>query len=638
METRHEKWGGIEFVRPESEGVDPWSSIVVERYLGKRSNKTNLTQSVSVYCESIAVEIYPKSGHTMVREVACPNSVAEDRRTRREAKARARCTGVEDAVKISCYATKGNGRRQGEDTSDPEEKRAWMLSRAGNFSRNGDGEVGEKDRKRKSGLIMRVGIYDGETEQRWVESTFCIRIVRIVAIYWGKKTFSHPVRWRRAILSITLTSCPLFPPSYLNNGQVLGHQISLQTVTGPKYLAGLRLSIQRALIRSIDGGAEMQHPENPITVTSIDDEGLPVIRRSASGPIYRITFPWSPSKATSTDSAISNEGQIDINLVDGDTDRSQSQEGVLMNAPLGHGCQYTRIHTTSNPQASSIPQGISSKPTVVQYLGERASRDRPQKLQKSGNVPEKASSQSPRPPAGIGGALNKGPYPCDICGKRAHLKTKHSGVVSDAAQDGATSTSYRVATASSLQQRPVLTLTPEHGQRGGTETWWCPLIPPPSAAEEVARARLPAKQCVDHDQQPLGSAEPTVRRKRKREDAPESELRTELQSAEVRAQLAKDLDMPVRKVQTWSQDEGPPRQGGYGGNLVVGAPADEPCGPHVFPSCSPTHYEIRKRHTCSSLSMGGAQANIDPTGTIPEPSWNMVLGPDTRQNSGTGTP
>jgi hypothetical protein len=66
---------------------------------------------------------------------------------------------------------------------------------------------------------------------------------------------------------------------------------------------------------------------------------------------------------------------------------------------------------------------------------------------------------------------------------------------------------------------------------------------------EVAPAREPAIQRVNHDLQPLGSTEPTIRRKRKREDAPESELRTELLSAEVRAQLAKDLGMPVQKMQ-----------------------------------------------------------------------------------------
>ena len=109
---------------------------------------------------------------------------------------------------------------------------------------------------------------------------------------------------------------------------------------------------------------------------------------------------------------------------------------------------------------------------------------------------------------------------------------------------------YGVAsTASSPQHQPVLTLTPEHGQRGGIETWCCSLTPPPSAAVEVAPVHSPAIQRVDHDSQPLGSAEPTIRRKRKREDAPESELRTELLSTEVRAQLANDLDMPVRKVQ-----------------------------------------------------------------------------------------
>ena len=257
-----------------------------------------------------------------------------------------------------------------------------------------------------------------------------------------------------------------------------------------------------------------------------------------------------------------------------------------MNARLGHGQQYTRIHT-SNPSAPSIPQGISSEPTVLRYLGDGASRDRFQKSHKSGNVPKKASSQSRSlAPAGIGGALGKGPYPCDICGKRyaqrqgvrrhfkaihehlnscsycdftwsrpylyrAHLETKHRNVVSDMAQE-ATSTSHRVVnTTISPQRQSVLTLTPEHGQRGGTETWRCPLTLPPSTVVEIAPACLPAIHHINHDSQPIESAEPTIRRKRQRGDAPESECRTKLLSTEVLAIPAKDLDMPVRKAQTW---------------------------------------------------------------------------------------
>jgi hypothetical protein len=231
-----------------------------------------------------------------------------------------------------------------------------------------------------------------------------------------------------------------------------------------------------------------------------------------------------------------------------------------MNARLCHGQQYTRIHASYNPSALSIPQGVSSKPTVVQYLGESAPRGKSRKLQKSGNLPEKESRQSSRPPAGIGGALDKGPYPCDICGKRyaqrqgvrrhfreihdhpnscsycafkwnrpyiyrAHLKTKHHDVLSDAAQDEATPTSHRVVnTTSSPQRQPVLTLAPQHGKQGGTETRRCPLTLPPFAVVEIAPACSPTIQRVDHDSQPIGSAEPTIRRKRQCEDAPKSEL------------------------------------------------------------------------------------------------------------------
>ena len=59
-------------------------------------------------------------------------------------------------VKISCYATKGNERsKSGGGVTRPGKTR--MLSRTGDGSRNGDGEVGGKLRKRKGGLIMRVG-------------------------------------------------------------------------------------------------------------------------------------------------------------------------------------------------------------------------------------------------------------------------------------------------------------------------------------------------------------------------------------------------------------------------------------------------------------------------------------------------
>lgn len=234
------------------------------------------------------------------------------------------------------------------------------------------------------------------------------------------------------------------------------------------------------------------------------------------------------------DTAISNEGQTDVNHVN--TDRNQTQTINVRSGRFGHGHQQTRVHTSSNPSAHSVPQGISSKANAVQYPGESASRDRSKKLQKLGYVPKKASSQPSRPPAGIGGAHSKAPYRCDICGKRyaqrqgvrrhhkekhghpnscsfcdfkwsrlylykAHLETEHRDVVSDVAQDDATWTNYGDAnTASSPQQQAVLTLFPEHGPHGGTETWWCPLTPPPSAVEvEVTPACSPDIQRADHD-------------------------------------------------------------------------------------------------------------------------------------------
>ena len=63
-------------------------------------------------------------------------------------------------VKISCYATKGNERRQGGGGYERPEHQGW-----GFLSGRGWRRVGGNVLKRKSGLIMRVG---GEVTVRWV--------------------------------------------------------------------------------------------------------------------------------------------------------------------------------------------------------------------------------------------------------------------------------------------------------------------------------------------------------------------------------------------------------------------------------------------------------------------------------------
>lgn len=50
-----------------------------------------------------------------------------------------------------------SGDRVGEDLSDPERTENLGAVQDRDFSRNGDGEVGGNLRKRKGGLIMRVG-------------------------------------------------------------------------------------------------------------------------------------------------------------------------------------------------------------------------------------------------------------------------------------------------------------------------------------------------------------------------------------------------------------------------------------------------------------------------------------------------
>ena len=109
-------------------------------------------------------------------------------------------------------------------------------------------------------------------------------------------------------------------------------------------------------------------------------------------------------------------------------------------------------------------------------------------------------------------------------------------------------TRHRVAnTANSPQQQPVLTLTPENGQQGRTETSGRPLIPSQLAAVELPPVCPPIISHVDHDPCSV-PAGPSIRRKRKREDASELGSRIEFPSTELRTQLTKDSDMPTQNV------------------------------------------------------------------------------------------
>ena len=175
------------------------------------------------------------------------------------------------------------------------------------------------------------------------------------------------------------------------------------------------------------------------------------------------------------DPAISSETQPDIDLTD--MDRSWLHESMSMNA-----------HATSNFFVPTTPQGIFCTRTVSQYQEERISRDMFQQFQKTSIGLAEASPQASQRSTGTGGAP-KGPYPCDLCGKRyaqpqgvrrhyrakhdpssclycdfkwsrpyqyrAHIKRKHHDVISDFAPDVATWTRHKVAnTALCMQQRP----------------------------------------------------------------------------------------------------------------------------------------------------------------------------------------
>ena len=233
-------------------------------------------------------------------------------------------------------------------------------------------------------------------------------------------------------------------------------------------------------------------------------------------------------------------------------DRNWLHEDVSMNDLLDYDHRYTGIHATFNSSVPLIPQSISRSPTVVQYQEKSVSTDRPHQFQKTGIGLEKASSQSFRQTTGAGGAF-KGPYTCDICGKRfaqsqgvrrhyraihnpsscsycdfkwsrpyqyrAHIKKKHRNVISDLAPDEAMWTRrHRVP-----------------------NTTKCMREQPSSEVVEV----------VDRDLQPE-SANPAIRMERNREDPPESESHTGLSSIEECTERALDLNMSSRRTQTWS--------------------------------------------------------------------------------------
>ena len=239
------------------------------------------------------------------------------------------------------------------------------------------------------------------------------------------------------------------------------------------------------------------------------------------------------------------------------------------------------IFATPNFSIPSMPQDVSCTPTAVQYQAESTSRDKPQQLNKTGIGAENASSQPSQRPTDEGEAP-KGPYPCEVCGKRyaqlqgvrrhyramhdpsscsycdfkwsrpyqyrAHIKKKHRDVIPDVALNEAMWARRRAAkNARCIRQQPVLTLTPDPGRRMGTETWWGPLTSPPSEVVRATPAHQPAISHVDYGPQP----ESVELGERKREDASESELRTALSSTEERAQRAMDLDMSARGVQIW---------------------------------------------------------------------------------------
>lgn len=221
-----------------------------------------------------------------------------------------------------------------------------------------------------------------------------------------------------------------------------------------------------------------------------------------------------------------------------------------MNALFDYDHRYSGIYATFNSSAVSTPQGIPRSPTLVQYQDESVSRDRPQQFQKMSTGLEKASSQSFRQPTGAGGS-SKGPYTCDICGKRyaqpqgvrrhyrakhnpnscsycdfkwsrpyqyrTHIKKKHHDVISDSAPDKAVWTRHGVPNITKSMRKQ-----------------------PSSEVIEV----------VAHDSQPE-STNPAIRMERNLEDPPESESHTGVSSIEECAERAMELKMSSRRTQTW---------------------------------------------------------------------------------------
>lgn len=250
---------------------------------------------------------------------------------------------------------------------------------------------------------------------------------------------------------------------------------------------------------------------------------------------------------------VSNEAPTPINPSNVDTTRNQGQESVSMNVSPDQG-PYTCVDTTAYLSRLSGLSGISRTPDVVQHHEQRARR---QKFKKTGNKLPVASSRTSRRLAGTGGTP-KSPYSCSFqgCSKkyaqrqglrlhyrekhvpslcmhcgvfkwgrpyrlRKHIEKEHPDVDLDAALDKATETSSRIITGQP-QQQWVSPFTPEHEQWGCAESQPYPLKSSLPIVTKLPPISLPHMSPAVYGPH-TGPAGPTIKKKRKNEDAPQSE-------------------------------------------------------------------------------------------------------------------
>ena len=296
---------------------------------------------------------------------------------------------------------------------------------------------------------------------------------------------------------------------------------------------------------------------------------------------------FSPASFTSNEDL---RGDIFAAAIAGvETSCNRNQEGVSVNAPLGHSPQYMGAHMTVDLSAPPTFPNFYRPQTIAQGQEQRASGEMPQQSQISGKGP---TAKSPKSPLRLD-EKRRAPenrYRCDVCGldfkqKRGltrHYRDKHEfslcthcdfewhrhhelkehllmqhpdAKISDTL--GEVTRSRREATKIKNRQQDS-PLVIEHAGGDFAETGYASW-PSPAVVGGVAPAPLRTSSSVGYDLQPK-SAKLTMRKRKRENDVQElSESpiatygRITFLHSKKRAQVEEtDLNMSALRVQIWS--------------------------------------------------------------------------------------